>query len=741
MKIQIDNSESNAASTLSGVRVAKHTMSKSSINLQMLMLRTGLYSDKIAAVVREYLTNARDAHVDAGHSKAIDITVPNRFGSDVVIRDYGMGMSPDFIEKVYVQYTASTKRDTEEMTGGWGIGSKSGYAYSDSFTVISIHNGVKYTWLAQSRADGSGDFSLVSSVDTIEPSGVEIRLSLLETSDAYRFVGSVEHFSQFIDMPVNLNGALQEKELSEKVFSSEEVTVSFEKVPNQDRYNRKVFIVQGGVPYPVEISAIKNELVNSTVIDFACSWNCYSSLCIYVPPGTFMPDISREKIQFDSSGNTLAGIVNYISLADNHVLEVFDKYMASANVSNQRKLAVSFGHSIFDFSYSDSSDDSLNELMTPMILKIFGSKIKNIFSSAISRKKNSFSNTSTIQYRRVERDYNGGVTTSRMDGPTYEISRSLSKSASSSLVIAFSRNSYKRNVRLSSLFPKPDVFVHSKEESFEEYKKFIYDSFSDEEYSFCGTDPSTVTIVELPTVSSTTRRTGGRRATKFLKVDSVGYCGTVATSAIPKDKVETDAKIVFGLLYRNKIVDEDGEEVNFPRFLRKIVDTNNNSNIAFRVIKLADFKKNKTLTRGKVDYSEMIRVEEFYKIAMAYNKYNYHNTSLQKNLDSVGWTDGGFPESVVSAVKICQEKIKIILDDIGLESLGLSLDHMVSASISSHRNPDLLINTQLESILKTDSGYNAIKKFVSNEISSYDNWCEIDRKVLVLSKMIPSIFE
>jgi len=739
MKIQISNN-SEKASTLDNVRVAKHTMSKNSINLQMLMLRTGLYSDKVSAVIREYLTNARDAHVDAGHSKAIDITVPNRFGNDIVIRDYGTGMSPDFIEKVYVQYTASTKRDSEEMTGGWGIGSKSGYAYSDSFTVISIHNGVRYTWLAQSHADGSGDFSLVSSVETAEPSGVEIRLSLLETTDFYRFIDAVKHFSQFIDMPVNLNGFLQEKSCTEKLLSSDDFTVAFKEVKGQDRYSRKVFIVQGGVPYPVGISAIKNELEDSHVINFACSWNCYSSLCIFVPPGTFMPDISREKIQFDASGSTLAAIVNYISLTDAHIVELFESYMSASKTSNHSMLSVSLGHSIFSFSSDDGVDGSLKEFATPLVRKIFSKRIKKIFEQSIRSKKDAFENIDTTEYRHIERDYDGNVKTTKMYRPINFISQKLSRDKD--IVIAFSQNSYKRNLRISSLSPKPDILVHSKTFSFEQYKKFINDSLSNEEYTTCGVASSRFTIIELPTISPSTRETGIRRATKFLKVDSIGYCGTVSTLPIPKDEVETDAKVVFGLLFRNKIVNENGIQIPDVGIARAVA-TSHNSNIVFRVIKLSDFKKNKTLTRGKVDYSEMIRIETFSSIISEYNAYQGVNLSFEKTVTEAGPLDESYPKSILSAIKMCRDRISIMLDDISLEMYGLNLDHMIDIRYHSDRtqNKKFLIDTYLESILNSDSGYNAIKKFISQEISSYDDWVEINRKVLVLSKMIPNMFE
>ena len=64
------------------------------------------------------------------------------------VRDYGPGLSHDDMFRVFTRYGRSTKRDSNEVVGMLGIGSKSGFAYADTFTVVSRHGGRVRTYVA-----------------------------------------------------------------------------------------------------------------------------------------------------------------------------------------------------------------------------------------------------------------------------------------------------------------------------------------------------------------------------------------------------------------------------------------------------------------------------------------------------------------------------------------------------------------------------------------------------------------
>jgi hypothetical protein len=115
----------------------------------MTILRDTLYSDKIMAVLREYAANAWDANRMAGRGdRPIEVTLPTYEDPTLRIKDNGPGLSFEDVFEVYNRYGASTKRDSNAAVGMLGIGSKSGFAYSDAFTIVSYHGGQKATYVA-----------------------------------------------------------------------------------------------------------------------------------------------------------------------------------------------------------------------------------------------------------------------------------------------------------------------------------------------------------------------------------------------------------------------------------------------------------------------------------------------------------------------------------------------------------------------------------------------------------------
>jgi hypothetical protein len=128
----------------------------------MEILRDTLYQDKIGTVLREYGANAWDAHVEAGKADVpIKVTVPTVLVKELVIRDYGAGLSKEDAMAVFTQYGYSTKRGTDDAVGMLGIGSKSGFAYSDTFMVTSWHGGKKMVFSAVLDESNRGTFNLL----------------------------------------------------------------------------------------------------------------------------------------------------------------------------------------------------------------------------------------------------------------------------------------------------------------------------------------------------------------------------------------------------------------------------------------------------------------------------------------------------------------------------------------------------------------------------------------------------
>lgn len=108
-----------------------------------------LYSNPIGSVIREITSNCFDSHIEAGVNDPVIIskTYDADEGYAINFKDVGVGISPDRIEKIYMNYFSSTKRSDNTQIGGFGIGSKTPLAYTDMFYITTVYNGKKYEYL------------------------------------------------------------------------------------------------------------------------------------------------------------------------------------------------------------------------------------------------------------------------------------------------------------------------------------------------------------------------------------------------------------------------------------------------------------------------------------------------------------------------------------------------------------------------------------------------------------------
>src|SRR5678815_1268839 len=93
-------------------------------------------------------------------------------------RDFGPGLSHDDIFNVFTKYGASTKRGTDDAVGMLGIGSKSGFAYSDTFTVTSWHQGRRGVYAAVLDPSDKGELKLLDEGDAGCETGVQIQIAV-----------------------------------------------------------------------------------------------------------------------------------------------------------------------------------------------------------------------------------------------------------------------------------------------------------------------------------------------------------------------------------------------------------------------------------------------------------------------------------------------------------------------------------------------------------------------------------
>ena len=139
------------------------------------ILSDGLYANKIRAVVRELSTNAYDSHIDAGKPDVpFDVHLPNSMEPYFSIRDFGTGLSHEDCMNLYTTYFRSNRTNSNKSVGCMGLGSKSPFAYNDSFTVESFFNGMHRTYSAYKNEQEEPVFALLHEKYTSEPNGLRV---------------------------------------------------------------------------------------------------------------------------------------------------------------------------------------------------------------------------------------------------------------------------------------------------------------------------------------------------------------------------------------------------------------------------------------------------------------------------------------------------------------------------------------------------------------------------------------
>lgn len=222
------------------------------------ILRNRLYEHPIRTLVQEYICNGRDANREAGSKRRLQVTIPNDISPVFKVRDFGPGISPDRIANVFVKYGASTKRDTNNQTGGFGIGAKSAWSYTDSFSIITFVDGVQRTYVAHTGVNNQGRLDLISEVETSETNGTEIHVAV-KRGDMYNFRNAVYravYFWEASEMP-ELKGVTSLDNIpSHNPFIKVSDTIEILKGDVPDflgvNYYGKLILNIDGVVYPVD---------------------------------------------------------------------------------------------------------------------------------------------------------------------------------------------------------------------------------------------------------------------------------------------------------------------------------------------------------------------------------------------------------------------------------------------------------------------------------------------------------
>lgn len=152
-----------------------------SLGMLSEMLST-LYATPERSVLREYIANGIDAHVEHGVTRPVEVTLPTRHAATLTIRDFGKGLSREDMQRIYFSYARSTKRDSNDQIGALGIGAKSAFAVTKAWTVTNIHEGKKWVIASVNSAYGAPQQSVIIGGEPIEDDGTDATKSGITVS-------------------------------------------------------------------------------------------------------------------------------------------------------------------------------------------------------------------------------------------------------------------------------------------------------------------------------------------------------------------------------------------------------------------------------------------------------------------------------------------------------------------------------------------------------------------------------
>lgn len=349
------------------VRTSGIESKKFGIKLSRKMFRilsADLYSDKIKAVIRELSTNAADAHVAAGKATTpFEVHLPSIMEPWFSVRDYGTGLSQEQMESVYTQYGESTKTDSNEQTGCLGLGSKSPFAYTDSFTVESRYNGKLYIYSAYMSEDGSPALSEPLTIsDTKDSNGLMIKFSV-KTGDFHSFIERAVNVLRWFKVRPVVTG-----NHTFKYPLDTEYMIDTDKYSIPKSYTGQSYCLMGNVCYPLEAWRFNDSGYNSKVVALLTY-----GVVVKVNIGDVDITASRESLSYDneegSVNKTIPNIKKALIEAVNDMEVLVTKEVSNAptlwEASKQlRKVRSSFPN--FSFASKWNGQDVKIEYKTPI---------------------------------------------------------------------------------------------------------------------------------------------------------------------------------------------------------------------------------------------------------------------------------------------------------------------------------------------------------------------------------------
>lgn len=297
------------------------------------MMIKGIYSNIIEAIVREISCNARDSHIEAGKQNVpLNVSLPCDSNNWIFsVEDFGLGLSKEAVLNNYITIFESDKQN-KMLTGGFGLGSKTPWAYAEKFNIESVYNGTKYYFTATIE----GEHNIVC--DKEEPvnqsNGLKVILPV-KYQDANQFVSAANKVYRSFDILPNIVSGYLKIRPECIMFEKEGIKVL------HGEYNSGLFAVQSAVKYPIQydiltlayqMGIIKKEEVQE--LDYLKNVDAY----FYFEGKEVSYAPSREHLQYDQK--TVVALIDKIKKLDKLIREHIQQQLDECDTIYEKAIIV-----------------------------------------------------------------------------------------------------------------------------------------------------------------------------------------------------------------------------------------------------------------------------------------------------------------------------------------------------------------------------------------------------------------
>lgn len=182
MKVDFAKFEDVITEDVGDIESQEADIDEANLPLIFEMFSKQLYSNPEGSIVREITSNCFDSHIEAEVDHPVVLEFFYEEGQHYLqFQDFGVGLSPERISKIYKKYLSSTKRDSNKYIGAFGLGSKSPLAYSDFFFITTVFAGIKYQYI-MSKTKLKPVIDLMFEEPTEEGNGTIIKVPIRSNS-------------------------------------------------------------------------------------------------------------------------------------------------------------------------------------------------------------------------------------------------------------------------------------------------------------------------------------------------------------------------------------------------------------------------------------------------------------------------------------------------------------------------------------------------------------------------------